>query len=191
MVGRAALTTGLLLVAAAGAGAWKVHAFARANRELDIRARRCATLLAETARAAREARAHSPRPGSPAPSFTVLGLDGGTLVFRGAAEPGPVRLIFADAASSGAEPWLALIRSYRASRVHEPQAKVLILAAAGPERTREALRGVVPPWPVGVHAAEAYAAYGVLDGAAVVMVENGLVAGRRTLPIRDDELPLP
>jgi hypothetical protein len=189
--GRAALTTGLLLAAAAGTGTWKVHAFARANRDLDLRARRCAAMLVEAGRAAREARARSPRSGTPAPPFTVLALDGGVLAFRGAAEAGAVRLIFADAASSGVEGWLGLIRGYERSELHRPDARVLVLAASGPERTREALRGVTPPWPVGVHAAEAYAAYGVLDGPAVVAVENGVVAGRRTLPITGDELPLP
>lgn len=185
------MVTGLLLTAAAGTGAWKVHAFSRANHELDLRARRCAGLLADAGRAARESRARAPRTGSAAPRFTVLGLDGSPLVFDGRRERGAVRLLFADPASSHPRAWRELLRSYERSALHAPGASVLLLAASGPERTRAALAGETVPWPIGVHAAEVYAAYGFLDGSGVVVVEDGVVRERRALPITGDELPLP
>lgn len=191
MGGRPALTTGLLLAAAAAAGAWKVHAFATANRALDQRGRRCAALLAEASRPAREARARAPRLGSAAPAFTVLGLDGAPLSFRGPGERGAVRLLFVDPASFAPGVWRRLLASYEGSALHGAGARVLVLAAGGPERTRAALRGEGVSWAVGVHAAEVYAAYGFLEAPGVVAVEDGVVRARRPLPITGDDFPLP
>ena len=203
----------LLVGVAVLAGGAKIAALARANRELDRRNRAYAETLRELERAWGPA---LPR-GAPAPEFTVLGLGAcgadrwscpapaeaappgaspassppppgalgrWPLAVRPAALEGELHLVFADPATED------VARLLEGSRASDPRARVLVLTAGSYEAARDALRRRPLPWPVAVHAAQVYAAYGIRETPALAVVERGTLRERWRLPLRGDELPV-
>lgn len=182
------LGTLLLVCAAIGAGAWKILDLAAANHAL---ARQNDTLISaatEVRKTLEAVRSGTLRLGSPVAPFTLLGADGAPVGFDPVSEQRPVHLLFLDPAQ---ERFSELLQSYReAFGRASPPAQTLVLASSGYEATRTSLARSPSPYPVAVHAGELYLRYGVVDGPAMVLIEDGRLRARWRLPYRRDQLPV-
>lgn len=180
--------TSVLLLAALGAGTWKMVKLSAANRELDRQNRAFTLSAAHVERALAELRESSLEPGSRAAGFTLLATDGKPLRYDPATDVGSVHLLFADPSSAGYED---VLRSYhQVFGRAEPAPQVLMLALRGYEETRKALGPGPAPYRLGIHAGEVYRRYGFVDGPGLAVLEGGILRERWRLPYRGDELPI-
>ena len=176
----------LLLAAAILAGGLKVHALAGANRALKRQNASCVAMSHQIRDGIALAQAAAASVGSPAPSFTLLELDGDALQMSSSVA-GRVHVLFADPSHRH---FGRALPAYRKTYPTDREVRKVLVTISGPERVRDVLTKAPEGWEVGVHGAEVYRAYGFLGAPGVAVVEGGLLRERRALALAPDELPL-